>query len=424
MSMKRYSSMTPAERAEERAAVTKIYDEYKNKGLKLDMSRGKPCTEQLSLSEGMNGCVNADTGYKAADGMDVRNYGGLDGIPEAKALFADMLSVSVDEVIVGGNSSLNLMHDSVARSFLKGVLGNTPWSKLDTITFLCPSPGYDRHFAILEHFGVRMEIVPMNEDGPDMDIVEQRVKDGTVKGMFCVPKYSNPDGIVYSDKTVKRLAQMETAAPDFRIYWDNAYAVHDLTDNPPALLNILDECKKAGNDDRVYIFASTSKISYAGGGISVIASSKNNVADIKKQMAVQTIGFDKINQLAHVRFFKDMDGIRAHMKKHADIIAPKFKAVLKLLDEELSPRGLAEYTRPVGGYFISVNLPENCAKRTVELCRQAGVVLTGAGATFPYGKDPHDRNLRIAPTFPSVEELVTAMELFCVCVRLAALEQE
>lgn len=398
------------------------YDAFKAQGLKLDMSRGKPGAEQLSLSMGLLDCVNEETGWKTENGFDCRNYGLLDGIPEMKRLFAEFFDVNEDEVIIGGNSSLNLMFDYVSQAMTHGT-GAEAWMKQGNIKFLCPVPGYDRHFAILEYFGIEMINIKTLADGPDVDAVEEYIKDPSVKGMICVPKYSNPEGKTYCDAALLRLAALRPAAEDFRIIWDNAYAVHDLTDTPDEQLNFLEECKKAGNPDMPVMFASTSKISFPGAGISAIAASKNNIAMIKKRMAVQTIGFDKLNQLRHVRYFKDLDGIKAQMKRHSAIIAPKFDVVLNTLSEELASTGVAEWVKPNGGYFISLNVMEGCAKRVVQLCKEAGVVLTSAGATYPYGKDPYDNNIRIAPTYPTNEEIGTAARLLCLCVKLAAAEK-
>lgn len=403
--------------------VQSDYDEFKSRGLSLDMSRGKPCAEQLDLSMPLLNALVSDSDIKDGAGTDCRNYGILDGIKEAKELFAEILGVKPEEVIVGGNSSLSLMYDTLMRLMVFGTLGNTPWCKEEKIKFLCPAPGYDRHFAITEKLGMELVTVPMTKDGPDMDIVEKLVADKTVKGIWCVPMYSNPEGTTYSDETVKRLASMKTAAPDFRIFWDNAYCIHHLSDTPDVLLNIMDECRKNGTEDRVYMFTSTSKVSFSGAGVSAMAASEKNIADIKKTLTVQTIGYDKMNQLRHIRFFKDFDGVKTHMKKHAEILAPRFKAVLDALEKEIAPLGIGEWNSPNGGYFISFNTMDGCAKRVVELCKEAGVVLTGAGATFPYGKDPADRNIRIAPTYPSVDELEKAVELFCICVKLASAEK-
>ncbi len=413
---------TSEQLADRLSALRAEYAAYKARDLRLDMSRGKPGAEQLDLTLGMFEALTATDRYLTATGFDTRNYGLLDGIPEAKLLFADILGISPDNVIVGGNSSLNLMFDYIATAFAKGVCGETPWSKLDGVKFLCPAPGYDRHFAITEYFGIEMITVPMTVNGPDMDLVEEYVKDPLVKGIWCVPMYSNPDGITYSDDTVRRFAALRPAATDFRVMWDNAYCVHHLNDTPDTLLNIFDEAKAHMNEDLFVEFMSTSKISFPGAGVAVLAASAKNIADIKSRMTVQTIGFDKLNMLRHVRFFKDAAGVQEHMKLHAAVLRPRFELVLDMLEEKLGGRGIATWHKPNGGYFISVNMCEGCAKRTVKLLSEAGVVLTGAGATYPYGQDPADSNIRLAPTYPPVEELQTAMELFCICAEMAAIE--
>ncbi len=401
------------------------YESYKAKGMKLDMSRGKPSTEQLDLAMPMFDVFTNAASMLAEDGTDCRNYGCLTGIPDAKRLFGELLGVNADEIIIGGNSSLAMMYDTVSRAVTHGVYGSEkPWGKCDKVKFLCPVPGYDRHFAICESFGIEMINVPMRSDGPDMDMIEQLVsEDESIKGIWCVPMYSNPDGISYSDEVVRRFADLSPKAKDFRIFWDNAYCVHHLTDTPDRILNILDECKKNGKEDMVFIFASTSKISFSGAGVAIMAGSVNNVKQITKLMGIQCISYDKINQLRHVKYFKNVDGIMAHMAKHRAIIEPKFKLVLDMLDAQLGGFGILEWNKPNGGYFISVNTLDGCAKRVVELCREAGVVLTSAGATFPYGKDPHDRNIRIAPTYPPLAELEAAMNIFCVSVKLASAEK-
>lgn len=401
------------------------YESYKAKGMKLDMSRGKPSTEQLDLAMPMFDVFTNAASMLAEDGTDCRNYGCLTGIPDAKRLFGQLLGVSADEIIIGGNSSLAMMYDTVSRAITHGVYGSEkPWGKCDKIKFLCPVPGYDRHFAICESFGIEMINVPMRSDGPDMDMIEKlTAEDESIKGIWCVPMYSNPEGISYSDEVVKRFANLSPKAKDFRIFWDNAYCVHHLTDTPDRILNILDECKKTGKEDMVFIFASTSKISFSGAGVAIMAGSVNNVKQITKLMGIQCISYDKINQLRHVKYFKDVDGIMAHMAKHRSIIEPKFKLVLDMLDAQLGDLGILEWNKPNGGYFISVNTLEGCAKRVVELCREAGVVLTSAGATFPYGKDPQDSNIRIAPTYPPLSELEAAMNIFCVSVKLASAEK-
>ena len=400
------------------------YEAYKAKNLKLDMSRGKPAPEQLNLSiEMLTHCLDGD--YKSENGIDCRNYGVLDGIPEAKELMRPLLGVAEDEIIVGGNSSLQLMYDTIARAMLLGVYGGEkPWCKNNKVKFLCPAPGYDRHFAICESIGIEMITVPYLEDGPDMDMVEKLVaEDDEIKGIWCVPMYSNPTGISYSDTVVKRFANLKPKAKDFRIFWDNAYCVHHLTDTPDKILNILEECKKAGNPHMVLMFTSTSKISFPGGGLACIGASAENIKFIDSQMTYQTIGYDKLNQLRHAKFFKNFDGITAHMLKHKEIIAPKFNIVLDMLNKEIAPHGIAKWHNPNGGYFVSFTGMDGTAKRIVALCKDAGVVLTGAGATYPYGKDPHDSNIRIAPTFPTCDELQTAMEIFCVSAKLASVEK-
>lgn len=398
------------------------YEAFQAKGLTLDMSRGKPEPAQLDLS---NELLSLPIPNPVADGLDVRNYGGLDGIESGKKLFASLLGLKPQEIVVGGSSSLRMMFDAVSWAYLKGVCdGGTPWSQQGNIKFLALCPGYDRHFAVTEYFGIEMIVVENKEDGPDIDEIERLVaSDASIKGMWCVPKYSNPQGFTYPDDTVRRLAKMKTAAPDFRIFWDDAYAVHHLNDTPDELLNIMDECKKYGAEDRAYIFSSTSKITLSGAGVAVIAGSEKNAAYFKKNLSFATIGPDKVNLLRHVLFLKDMEHIEAQMKKHAAIIAPKFHVTAAIFERELAGKGVCSYREPNGGYFISFNTWDGCAKRTVQLCKEAGVTLTGAGATYPYGKDPHDRNIRIAPTYPPIEELKLAVELFCICVQLASIEK-
>jgi aspartate/methionine/tyrosine aminotransferase len=406
-------------------SLNEKYEGFKSKNLKLDMSRGKPCSEQLALSMDMLDILSSRDSLKASNGFDTRNYGLVDGIPEAKELFAQMLEVRPEEVVVGGNSSLSMMYDAVARGMMFGVAGSPePWSRLPKVKFLCPSPGYDRHFAICELFGIEMIIIEMKKDGPDMDTVEKLVaEDASIKGIWCTPKYSNPDGITYSDEVVDRFAGMKTAAPDFRIFWDNAYTVHHLTDKPDKLKNIMEACKKAGNPDRVYIFSSTSKVTFPGAGVAVMAASESNLARARKQMGIKTIGPDKINQLRHVKYLKDMVGIEAQMKRQALILKPKFDMVLDLLESELGGKNIATWNKPNGGYFISFNVLPGCAGETVRMAADAGVVMTPAGATYPYGKDLHDRNIRIAPTFPPLAELKTAMELLCTCVQIVSIKK-
>ena len=423
--MKPYAEMTKAELQALKKELSAKYREYQGKDLKLDMSRGKPSIDKLDLSMGMLDVLTSDMDLTCEDGTDCRNYGVLDGISEAKELLADMMEVAPDHIIIYGNSSLNVMYDTVSRSMTHGVMGNTPWCKLDKVKFLCPVPGYDRHFAITEYFGIEMINIPMTSTGPDMDMVEELVaSDDSIKGIWCVPKYSNPQGISYSDQTVRRFARLKPAAPDFRIYWDNAYTIHHLYDmDQDHLIEILAECKRAGNPDMVYKFASTSKISFPGSGIAAIAASQNNLVDIKKQLRIQTIGHDKVNQLRHVRFFGDIHGMVEHMRKHADILRPKFEAVLETLDRELEGLGIGTWTTPKGGYFISFDSLDGCAKAIVAKCKKAGLVMTGAGATYPYGKDPHDSNIRIAPSYPPLNDLKQAMELFALCVKLVSVEK-
>ena len=423
--MKAYRQLDREELLKLKKELTQQFEEVKAKGLSLDMSRGKPGKDQLDLSMPMLDLVNANSDMKCENGMDCRNYGVLDGIPEAKRLLSSMIDTDSEHVIVFGNSSLNIMFDTVSRCMLKGVLGSTPWCKLDKVKFLCPSPGYDRHFKVTEFFGIEMITVPMMSDGPDMDVVEELVsKDEAIKGIWCVPKYSNPQGYTYSDETVRRFANLKPAAKDFRIFWDNAYCVHHLyEEDQDSLLDIITECEKAGNPDMVFEFASTSKVSFPGSGVSVLAASKANLEDVKKYITTQTIGHDKINQLRHVKFFKDMQGIEEHMMKHAALIRPKFEAVLNTLDRELSGLDIGQWTKPKGGYFISFDSMEGCAKAIVAKTKEAGVVMTGAGATFPYGMDPKDSNIRIAPTLPSAQELALAAEIFVLSVKLVSVEK-
>ena len=418
--MEKYEMLSKEELKSIKAALEEEYAKAQHLGLKLDMSRGKPAPAQLDLAMGILDAVSSTSDYKSEDGVDCRNYGVLDGIPEAKHFMADIMGVDASNVIIYGNASLNIMYDTISRFMLEGTGGCTPWCKLDKVKFLCPVPGYDRHFSITEYFGIEMINIPMTADGPDMDLVEKYVTtDPTVKGIWCVPKYSNPTGNSYSDQTVRRLARMHPAAPDFRIYWDNAYGIHHLYDDEQDhVLEILAECKKAGNPDMVYKFSSTSKITFPGSGIAAIATSHNNLDDIKKQLKIQTIGHDKVNQLRHVRFFKDIHGMVEHMRKHANILRPKFEAVENILDRELGGLEIGTWTKPHGGYFISFDSLNGCAKDIVAKCKKAGVVMTGAGATYPYGKDPEDRNIRIAPSYPPLQDLITATELFALCVKL------
>ena len=423
--MKPYKELSKNELLTVKAALEEEYKTMEAKGLKLNMARGKPGFTQLDLCESMLDIINSASDMKTMMGNDTRNYGDLDGIGECRQLMADMMSVEKNNVIVCGNSSLNVMYDTVSRSFTHGVNGHTPWYKLDKIKFLCPVPGYDRHFAITEDFGIELINIPLYDNGPDMDMVEEYVNnDPAVKGIWCVPKYSNPTGISYSDETVKRFAALKPAAEDFRIYWDNAYCIHHLyEDTQDEILNILDECEKAGNPNMVYIFSSTSKISFPGSGVSAVASSRENIDYILSRMTIQTIGHDKINQLRHARFFKNIEGLNEHMKKHAELLRPKFAAVLDALDAEIAGLEIGTWIKPRGGYFISFDAMPGCAKAIVSMCKDLGVIMTGAGATFPYGKDPKDSNIRIAPTFPSVEEMEVAAQVFVLCVKLVSVNK-
>ena len=422
--MKALTACTKAELAACKQEYEAEYQDFKAQNLKLDMSRGKPAPEQLDLSMPMMDVLTSKDLLQTENGFDCRNYGLIDGIPEAKRMFADILGVSDKEIIICGNSSLNVMFDTVAAAYTHGILGNTPWCQQKDVKFLCPVPGYDRHFSICEWFGIEMINVPLKEDGPDMDLVEKLVSaDSSIKGIWCVPQYANPTGCCYSDQVVRRFANLKPKAPDFRIFWDNAYCIHHLVENPPQVLNLMDACKEAGNPNLPYIFASTSKVSFPGSGISMIAGSEENMTDLKKTMSIRTIGYDKINQLRHVLFLQDKAHTLALMQQHAAVLAPKFHAVLDALDREIAPLGIADYKRPVGGYFISLDAMPGCAKRTLALCKEAGVTMTGAGATFPYGVDPNDSNIRIAPSFPPVAELEQAIAVFCTCLKLAALEK-
>lgn len=420
--MKQYEGFTWEQLVERKKALELKYEGYKKKNFNLDMSRGKPCVEQLNLSnEIYKETLNMD--FISEDGMDCRNYGGVDGLPEMKRIFAQILGVSEDEIILGDSSSLSLMYGVIEKAFNHGLLNSVPWKKLSKVKFLCPSPGYDRHFAICELFGIEMITVPMNDDGPDMDMVEKLVaEDDSIKGIWCTPIYSNPTGVTYSDEVVKRFANMKTKANDFKIFWDVAYIVHHLYDEEK-LLNILDECKKAGNPDRVFIFVSTSKISFPGAGVAAMACSVENAKHLKKLISIQTIGPNKINHLIHARFFKDANGVKEHMKKHAEILRPKFEMVIDIFEKNLGSLNIAQWTKPKGGYFISLDVPKGCAKEVVAKAQEAGVKLTPAGATFPYGKDPDDKNIRIAPTFPPIDELKQAMEVLCTCIELVVLSK-
>jgi DNA-binding transcriptional MocR family regulator len=418
--MKVVTEMTREELKQLKEELLKQYEEFKAQGLKLDMSRGKPAASQLDLT---NGLFSALDDYHTESGLDARNYGVLDGIPEAKKLFSDLLGIPAEKIIVGGSSSLNLMYDALTRLMLFGTQGEKPWKDVPGIKWLCPSPGYDRHFAVTQDMGIEMIPVPMKADGPDMDVVEKLVaEDETIKGMWCVPLHSNPLGACCSDETVDRLASMKTAAKDFRIFWDNAYGVHHIYEDVP-LKDIFEAAAACGNEDRILSFFSTSKITFPGAGVAILASSLSNIAEIKKHMTIQTIGFDKLNQLRHVKYFKNAEGIRAHMKKLGEALKPKFDMVLNTLEAELGGTGLASWVEPKGGYFVALDTLPGCAKKTVALAKEAGVTMTGAGATWPYGKDPKDSNIRIAPTFPTLEELDKAIRLFCLCVKLAGVEK-
>ncbi len=423
--MKPYVKMNQEELLALQKELEQEFTAVKSRGLSLDMSRGKPSAAQLDISMGMMDVLNSSTDLKCETGVDCRNYGVIDGIPEAKRLLGAMSEVDPEKIIIYGNSSLSIMFDTIARCMSHGVMGHTPWSKLEKVKFLCPVPGYDRHFTMTEFFGIEMINVPMLPTGPDMDMVEKLVgEDPLIKGIWCVPKYSNPQGITYSDETVRRFARLKPAAKDFRIFWDNAYSIHHLyEEDQDFLIEILGECERAGNPDMVYKFTSTSKVSFPGSGIAAVAASEANLEDFRNYMKMQTIGHDKLNQLRHVRFFKDLDGLHAHMKKHADIIRPKFELVIRKLEENLGGLEIGSWTKPKGGYFISFDSMEGCAKAIAARAKEAGVVLTPVGATFPYGRDPKDTNIRIAPTFPTDEELSMATDIFILSVKLASVEK-
>ena len=402
--------------------LEKKYEEVKSLGLSLDMSRGKPSADQLDLTMDMLYVMSTVEDCKAENGFDCRNYGVLDGMPECKKMFADILEVEPKNIIIGGTSSLNLMYDYLNQCMFLGVAGCEPWNKQGKVKFICNTPGYDRHLAITEFFGIEMISVEMDEFGPDVEKIAELVKDPMVKGMFCVPKYSNPNGVTYTDERVKALAALKPAAKDFRVIWDNAYIIHELTDTPDVLMNIFEACKEFGTEDNFVEFTSTSKISFPGAGVSAIAASDSNIAEIKIRLNFQTISYDKLNQLRHVKFFKNAGGVKAHMDKHAEIMAPKFNLVLDMLEKEIAPLGIGEWVKVKGGYFISYNTVGSSAKRIGELCKEAGLVLTTVGATYPYGIDPEDKNIRIAPSFPPVDDLRKAMDVFCLCTKLAAVE--
>lgn len=423
--MKAYKDLSREELQELQTKLQAEYDKLKQAGIKLDMSRGKPGSDQLDLSSPMLDLLNSTSSFRGINDLDIRNYGLLDGIAEAKELFAELMECTPDHVMVCGNSSLSIMYDLITRAMTHGIGGNTPWCKLEHVKFLCPVPGYDRHFAITEHFGIEMISIPMDENGPDMDLVEQYVnQDPMVKGIWNVPKYTNPAGIVYSDEVVRRFARLKPAAPDFRIFWDNAYVIHDLyPDNKGKLLNIVEECEKAGNPDMYYELCSTSKVTFPGSGVAALITSPANVEETKKLMSWQTIGYDKVNQMRHVLYFKNVAGMRAHMEKHADILRPKFEAVLNCLEKELGGLEIGSWIKPLGGYFIAFDTLEGCAKRVVGLCKDAGVIMTPAGSTYPYKNDPSDTSIRIAPTYPTADELKQACEVFVLCVKLASVEK-
>ena len=418
-----YTGMTPAQLAAEKESVSRQFEALKARGLKLDMSRGKPGKAQLDLVSGILTILSKPEDC-VADGIDARNYGEVRGLPCARRYFAELLGCKPEECFVGGNASLTLMYDTIAKAYTHGLLhSEKPWAKLDTVKFLCPAPGYDRHFKISQSFGMELITIAMTETGPDMDAVEEYVKDPAVKGMWCVPKYSNPEGVIYSDETIDRIAHLKPAAPDFLLMWDNAYCIHEFDGDFVPFRDMLAVCREAGNPDMVFEYASTSKVTLPGAGVSVMAASEANIQYMVSLLGVQTISYDKVNQLRHVRFLKDKEHTLALMKQHAAIMKPKFDAVVGALDREIAPLGIASWKRPKGGYFVSVDTMDGLAKRTLALCKEAGVVMTGAGATFPYGVDPRDRNIRIAPSLPPVEELEAAIDVFCTCLKLAALEK-
>ncbi len=417
-----YSKMNKEALQARLSELQTAYKAFQDMALSLNMARGKPGKAQLELSDGLFSALKAGDAMQGEDKMDIRNYGVLTGLGELKQIFADLLGVKKENVILGGGSSLNLMFDYISQCMTHGVCGGAPWFG-QKIKFLCPVPGYDRHFGILEYFGIEMLPVEVDENGPDMDMIESLVRDPSVKGMFCVPKYSNPGGVTFSDETVERIARLKPAAEDFRIIWDNAYAIHDVSDTPDTLREIFSACAQYGTEDHIIEVASFAKVTFPGACVSCIIASDNNLKQIEKRLSYQVINYDKVNQMRHVAFFRDADGVLAHMKKHAAILKPKFDAVLSAFEEKLGGKGIACWTKPNGGYFISLNVPDGCAKRVVSLCKDAGLVLTGAGATYPLKNDPRDRNIRIAPTFPSTEELLQAMDVLCVCVEIASIEK-
>ena len=421
--MKQYTEMTKAELLEEREKVQAHYDALKAQGLSLNMARGKPSKQQLDMVSDILDVLRPDSDFNS-DGIDARNYGNLEGLPACRKLFADLLGVKPENIFVGGSASLQMMYDTIAKCYTHGrVNSDKPWAKLDKVKWLCPAPGYDRHFTISESFGMEMITVPMTSEGPDMDVVEELIRDEDVRGMWCVPKYSNPDGIIYSAETIRRIASMKPAAKDFLLMWDNAYIVHEFFGDYVPFPDILSECAKYGNADMVFEFASTSKITFPGAGVSVFACSEHNMEYTKKLLNAQVISYDKVNQLRHVRYFKDKDGVLAKMKLHASILGPKFRCVLDNLDREIAPLGIAHWEKPNGGYFVSVNTMPGIAKATWQLCKEAGLTMTGAGATFPYGKDPQDSNMRVAPSLPPIEQLEQAMDIYCSSMKLAALNK-
>ncbi len=419
----KYTEMTLQQRQQEYAAVKAAFEEQKALGLKLNMARGKPGTDQLDMVMDMLNILVTPEDY-INEGIDSRNYGEVAGLPSARRLFAELLGCKAEQVFVGGNASLQLMYDAVSKAYTHGLLhSEKPWCKLEKVKWLCPAPGYDRHFKVSESFGMELITVPMTAEGPDMDMVERLIADDAVKGMWNVPKYSNPEGVIYSDETIRRLAAMKPAAPDFMLMWDNAYCIHEFEGEFVPFADIIGLCEQYGNADMVYEFASTSKVTFPGAGVGVMAASKANIDYFTKLISIQTIGFDKINQLRHVKYLKDKENTLALMRRHAEILGPKFRTVLDALDKQIAPLGIADYKRPRGGYFVSVDAMPGTARRALALCKEAGVVMTGAGATFPYGVDPNDSNIRIAPTLPPVAELEQAIAVLCNCLRMAALEK-